>query len=271
MKPTLALSTYCLTPGSWEEAFAGAAALGYRALEWVTFCHGKGDELATLRPATIAQALRQHRLQLVAIYPPPLDVHNPESRRETLAGVRRAVDWAGELGCPRIVFSPLLPRAGYDYAALAEDVRALAGYIGDRPVVLALENHAHWPLSTAADFQNILDLCGADRRIALTLDTGHTTAVGENPVDLVRDLSPRIAHLHLKDHRGPHCVPFGTGETDLSGVLQALEAAGYGGAATVEIELDAGTAPAVRNQALVDARGWFESHCRRETPTGGVG
>jgi inosose dehydratase len=82
--------------------------------------------------------------------------------------------------------------------------------------------------------------------VALCLDTGHLVIGGTDPLELVRSVAERVAHVHLKDvrlsvastvrdtsyidavRRGLY-APLGQGDLDIPGIVDALEAAGYPG------------------------------------------
>ncbi len=75
--------------------------------------------------------------------------------------------------------------------------------------------------------------------IGANLDTGNLAAAGGDPVRAARVLGRRIQHVHLKDVPavGSHeCVALGKGIVDVPGVLRELNACGYTGWLSIEIE-----------------------------------
>ena len=79
-----------------------------------------------------------------------------------------------------------------------------------------------------------------DIRIGSCADTGHWVRSGIKPVDALRTLKGRIVSSHLKDldvfaPQG-HDVPFGTGVSDMRGILTELRAQGFKGSASIEYE-----------------------------------
>jgi inosose dehydratase len=94
------------------------------------------------------------------------------------------------------------------------------------------------------DVRPVLD----DAQIGLCVDTGHLAAAGADPGAIVRAYPGRVRHVHLKDvdsalaaqvvagslsfadavRRGMF-VPLGTGDVDVTGIVAALEGAGYRG------------------------------------------
>lgn len=232
----VAVSTYCLNHLRLGDALREFAAMGYAAVEIPTFCHGPDDELLCRDPARLREALGAHGLRLAALYPRPLSVRTEGALRETVDGVKRSIDLALAVGCERIVFSPLLPREEFPYDRLASAALDCAAHASGTSVRICLENHAGWPLSVAEDYRRCGSIWGHPN-LGITMDTGHFTAVGQDILAFYEELRPHVAHLHLKDHRGPECVPLGTGETDNPAFFRRLREDQFEGFATVEIEV----------------------------------
>jgi len=79
-----------------------------------------------------------------------------------------------------------------------------------------------------------------DPRIGSCADTGHWVRSNLKPVDCLRILKGRIISSHLKDlnQMGPaaHDVPYGTGVSDVPGILDELKAQGFDGNISIEYE-----------------------------------
>ena len=87
----------------------------------------------------------------------------------------------------------------------------------------------------------ILEVCkGRDARIGSCADTGHWVRSGLKPVDCIRILGKRVVSSHLKDlHEAAasgHDVPFGTGVSDVKGILDEYKALGFVGPISIEYE-----------------------------------
>ena len=87
----------------------------------------------------------------------------------------------------------------------------------------------------------ILEVCkDRDPRIGSCADTGHWVRSGLKPVDAIRILKGRIVSSHLKDLHAPlpsgHDVPYGTGVSDVKGILDEFAAQGFVGPISVEYE-----------------------------------
>lgn len=81
---------------------------------------------------------------------------------------------------------------------------------------------------------------GRDPRIGANADTGHWVRSGLKPVDAIRTLRGRIVSSHLKDLNQPgpdgHDVPYGTGVSDVPGILEEFRKIGMSGPVSVEYE-----------------------------------
>ena len=79
-----------------------------------------------------------------------------------------------------------------------------------------------------------------DIRIGACADTGHWVRSNLKPVDCIRILKGRIVSSHLKDLHAPlpsgHDVIFGTGVSDVPGILAEYKAQGFEGPISVEYE-----------------------------------
>ncbi len=232
----LSCSTVCLRGRPLGEALEVYARIGYRRVEVIALGGGTGVDLADWRAERLGETLARHGQEMVALYVRPVDVRSDAAFAQSLDYVRLGIDTADALGCTRIVFPPLIPREGYDYARLAEGCRILCDHIGSRDVALALENHHDWPLSYPEDYASLFELVD-DPRVGITMDTGHFTSSGVDMPAFVDRFADRIRHVHLKDHVGTRSVPFGEGQTPNAAVLERLRAAGYDGCASVELEV----------------------------------
>ena len=79
-----------------------------------------------------------------------------------------------------------------------------------------------------------------DPRIGSTADVGHWVRSGLNPVDCLKTLEGRISSVHLKDlnEKSPdaHDVPYGTGVSGISGILDELKRQHFNGNVSIEYE-----------------------------------
>jgi sugar phosphate isomerase/epimerase len=79
-----------------------------------------------------------------------------------------------------------------------------------------------------------------DRRIGSCADTGHWVRSGLKPVECLRILKGRIISSHLKDLNemspGAHDLPYGTGVSDIPGILKELRDQHFDGNISIEYE-----------------------------------
>ena len=75
--------------------------------------------------------------------------------------------------------------------------------------------------------------------IGACVDTGHVLRSGENPIDWIKALGPRVHDVHLKDFsdaKTEHIL--GKGKLDVVGVLKALKDVKFPGILAIEYELN---------------------------------
>jgi sugar phosphate isomerase/epimerase len=74
------------------------------------------------------------------------------------------------------------------------------------------------------------------------VDLGHFVAAGGNPVEFLTRFHDRIASFHMKDRTTPEHgqknLPWGTGDTPLTALLQIVKKNGWSMPATIELEYD---------------------------------
>lgn len=164
----------------------------------------------------------------------------PGRAGEFRAGFARALDYAGAIGC-RFVHpmagiggDAATYRANIEWAARrceGTDLRVLVEAI-------TIPGYFMSSLEAASELQDDLG-----SKIALLFDSYHACAGGHDPAHWVRDNARRIGHVHIADHPGRH-EP-GTGRIDFPALLEALGAAGYGGAVGFEFIPSAATTATV--------------------------
>jgi inosose dehydratase len=256
----------------WETAFGEIASLGFGLVELGPPGYLPRDG------AQAAQALDALGLRAVGSWL-VLPLHEL-SPAEAAAAARPVIAWIAAAGGSRVI---VIDEVGAERGATAGDrdraqrldtagasrlrdaIRAVsdtAAEAGVRPVL-----HAH--AGTYIEFEDELEWALAELdadELGLCVDTGHCAYAGIDAAALVRRHADRLEHVHLKDldaaalsaairdrvgfwpavHAGVFC-PLGQGTVDLPGVLDALQAADYTGAATVEQDRHPG--------AATDARG----------------
>ncbi|WP_339714838.1 sugar phosphate isomerase/epimerase [Cyclobacterium amurskyense] len=107
-------------------------------------------------------------------------------------------------------------------------------------IKLALHNHPvpsyYWHPEVASRM-----LEGRSELMGVCADIGHWVRSGLNPVDCLKQLEGRVISLHIKDLnkfgvRDAHDLPWGTGNSNVAGVIHELHRQGFEGAFSAEYE-----------------------------------
>ena len=232
---------YQLTP---QRVLSEMQALGLVATEF-----GPPGFLETDSKARVAQ-LAEHGLVAVGGFHVAV-LHDPG--HDPLPGVDAFIDECLAAKAGMVVLAAGTGQAGYDVRPVLDDAgwRTLLGNLDriadqarSRGVEASLHPHMGTMIETGEETQRVLD----GSQIGLCVDTGHLAAAGADPGAIVRAYPGRVRHVHLKDvdsalaaqvvagslsfadavRRGMF-VPLGTGDVDVTGIVAALEGAGYRG------------------------------------------
>ena len=160
----------------------------------------------------------------------PLSCGNVTMQNDA-ADVRRAFEYARDLGLPTIVCSPD-----------PDSLPLLDTMVKEFDIRLAIHNHGpedkRFP--SPYDVWKAVELY--DRRIGLCIDVGHTARAKVDPAEAIRKCSERLYDLHIKDidSTAPdgHTVEAGRGVLDLPKVLRALLDVRYPHLVSFEYEKD---------------------------------
>jgi sugar phosphate isomerase/epimerase len=146
---------------------------------------------------------------------------------------RKTFEFARKMGIGTITAEP-------DPAAMDVVERLVKEY----DIRVAIHNHpkrADDPSYRFWDPQYVLSLVkNRDARIGSCADTGHWVRSGIKPVDALRALKGRVLEVHLKDLNtfapDGHDVPFGTGVSNIRGILDELRRQKFDGNLSIEYE-----------------------------------
>lgn len=252
---------------SLETCLNDAAETGYQGVE---LGRKFPRDAATLQPL-----LESHGLALASGW------HSGElAERDVDAEMQAVAAHAGLLramGCKVMVYGEvamMAPGAPLDVPMSKrvvmpkDDVAAYAGRLtefgrrlnGAYGITLAYHHHLMMVAETFDEISHLFDQAG--REVGLLLDTGHAVAGGFDYCRLVERFGDRIAHIHLKDVRGPiigdvragdlsfntgvrtgmFTVP-GDGIVDFTPLARFVRESGYRGWLVVEAEQDPALAP----------------------------
>ena len=154
--------------------------------------------------------------------------------------IRKVFDWAKELGLDYLVAEPEFD--AYD---------ALDKLCQEYQIKLAIHNHAkpnpYWNPEVLLEH-----LKGHSRWMGACCDTGHWVRSGLDPVAMLKKVQGRVLTFHLKDLPSvgeveAGCVPFGTGQGNIEGILAEARRQGFRG--VIAIEYEPYTAESLQNVA----------------------
>jgi sugar phosphate isomerase/epimerase len=192
-----------------------------------------------------------------AKHEPTLLTASAEGRDRRVAFLNRATDIGAILGAEAVSFWAGVPRPGVEHgqarAWLREGVERVLAHASLRGVTAALEPEPGMLVETVDDW-SALDLPG----LTLALDLGHLLVTQERePAAAVREFAPRLGTVAIEDMaRGSHIhLPFGEGDMDIPGCLDALEEIGFSRLVCVELSRESHRADVMIPQSLQWLRG----------------
>jgi L-ribulose-5-phosphate 3-epimerase len=144
------------------------------------------------------------------------------------------------------------------WSRLVDGLRPVLAHAGQRGIAVAFEPEPDMFVERPRGYLELVERLGTDGdSLGLCLDVGHLLVTGDLPVpDQIRELAPRLTHVHLDDIAGgvhEHRM-FGTGDLDLPGTMDALLEIGYAGLAAVELSRDSHRGAWAAQEALVHLR-----------------
>ena len=196
-----------------------------------------------------------------AKHEPTLVTADLSGRQRRVAFLKRAIDIAAILGSEAVSFWAGVPKPGIDPAEargwLLDGLADIVAHARHHGVVAALEPEPGMLIETPAEWQ-ALGVSGLE----LALDTGHCLVTQEiEPADAIRRWGSRLATVSIEDmRRGHHLhLPFGEGDMDVPGVLDALDAVGFDRLVCVELSRESPQA----DKAIPASIAWLR-HCRAD-------
>lgn len=217
------------------ERFALAHAAGFEAVEFL-FPYAFGSR-------QIAERLRRHQLQLVLFNLPAGDWHagdrgmacDPRRVEEFRDGVALALDYAAELGVPRLHCMAGKPPPGLApataHATYVDNLRYAAGVLHPAGIELLIEpiNHFDMPgyfLNHSQQARAIIAEAACPN-LFLQYDIYHMQRMEGELSNTIEALLPLIRHMQIADTPGRH-EP-GTGEINYRHLFALIDRIGYDG------------------------------------------
>ena len=155
--------------------------------------------------------------------------------------IRAAIDMAAAVGAPTLG-GPIYAAVGRTWriedraamvAELAENLRPLADYAGERGVRLGIEALNRFETSVLNTVEQVLEVVGAvgSDACGVMLDTFHMNIEEKDPIAAIRAAGEQVVHVQISgsDRGAP-----GRDHIDWVGVAAALRAIDYTGPLTIE-------------------------------------
>lgn len=256
----VSLSTSSVYPGSTASGFEIAARLGYDGVEVMVGT----DDVSTDLEAVAALA-RFHEIPVVSVHAPTLLLTQRVWGTEPWGKLERSADMARAVGCGTVVVHPPF-RWQRDYAAeFVEGIAALEARTG---LTYAVENMYPWRTGRR-EFQAYApgwDPVGETYE-HVTVDLSHSATARQDPVQMARNLGPRLAHVHLADSLGSakdeHLIP-GRGDQPCAEFLQHVAASEFSGEVVVEVSTRRALDARTREDDLAAALDFAREHLTRD-------
>jgi hydroxypyruvate isomerase len=152
-------------------------------------------------------------------------------------GVAKAVEYATALRPPRInCLAGKAEETPENDLALLQNVRYAAEQLAAIDVDLTVEpvNSHDVPGFALPTTRSALELIAEVEQpnVGLQFDVYHSLRMGEDPVELIRELGENLAHIQIADVPGRHQP--GTGKIDFVELFQTIDDSGYDGWVSLE-------------------------------------
>ncbi|KQT76711.1 xylose isomerase [Methylobacterium sp. Leaf465] len=230
---------------------------------WVQEAQRVSSRLQRLGLGSVIETGARFLLDPKAKHEPTLVSGDATGRARRIGFLKRAIDIGAILQSEAVSFWAGVPKPGIDPDAarvwLREGLTEVVAYAAEQNVVACLEPEPGMLIETLDDYA-ALDLPG----LKLALDTGHCLVTGErDPAVAVGEFADRIGTVALEDMaRGIHVhLPFGEGDMDVPGVLDALEAIRFDRLICVELSRESH-----RADLMVPASLNYLRDCRNPNP-----
>ncbi len=218
-----------------ETAFKHLALAGYDGVE-LSALDGMSEHLVLSRWRELAPEIKRlaqvYQLELLAIQQP---TQNPER-------MELAFQAANELEIPVIHVDPS-GKSG-DETDFQQTINSM-GHLSQRAeyygVTLCLKAHVGTCIHNTPTTLRIMEAIPSPA-FGINVDPSHIYRAGENPVEAIAAVLPRVKHVHIRDCRGrqqgrgkPEYQANGRGDIDLIGFVRVLYHGNYTGALSLEI------------------------------------
>ena len=218
-----------------ETAFKVIAQAGYDGIE-LSAIDGMSEHLVISKwrelAAEIKRLSRTYELELLAMEQPSQDPERME----------QAFQAAVEIGVPIINCGPG-GKTG-DESSLQQSIDSLgrlASMAERYGVTLCVKAHVGASIYNTPTTLRVMQAINSPA-FGIDMDPSHIHRAGENPVEAIAAVLPRVKHVHIRDCKGrqqnpgkPEFQANGRGDIDLLGYIRVLVQGGYDGPVNLEI------------------------------------
>jgi D-psicose/D-tagatose/L-ribulose 3-epimerase len=233
------------------------------AESWLAEAQRVSSRLQRLGLGSVIETGARFLLDPRAKHEPTLVSGDAVGRARRIGFLKRAIDIGAILHSEAVSFWAGVPKDGIDREEargwLREGLTEVVAHAAERNVVACLEPEPGMLIETLDDYA-ALDIPG----LRLALDTGHCLVTGErDPAVAVAEFADRIGTVAIEDMaRGIHIhLPFGEGDMDVPGVLNALDAIHFDKLICVELSRESH-----RADLMVPASLKYLRDCRNPNP-----
>lgn len=214
----IGLQSYSLRAFKFDEVVSKTQEAGLRFIEFFPghFPMGmKPEELAAAQAKLAAAQVKPNAYGVVGI-------------GKDEAGIRRMFDFAKKVGFDCYTAAPA-PDAFDILDKLCEEY----------DIKVAIHNHGPGDKRWGRTQQLLDGTKDRHRNIGACIDAGHLIRAGDDLIEAVHKLGPRLLAFHFKDVNAQnHDVVVGKGKIDLVAFFTALKAVGFAGPFSLEYEID---------------------------------
>jgi len=190
----------CEAPG-WGYQLSADRVLREMSIAGLTATELGPEGYLPTEPARLTSLLGSHGLKCAGTFAPVV-LH--DTHRDPVADIVDRLDVLNACGAKVLVLAAATGTDNYDSRPTLDDAQwntlftnldRLAEVAARRGVQAVLHPHVGTMVATRDDLERVL----TGSSVRLCLDTGHLLIGGTDPVELVRAVPERIAHVHLKD------------------------------------------------------------------------
>jgi inosose dehydratase len=229
--------------GNDEQAIKDISEVGFRGIQLrANLLNEFGNN-----PKTVADLLRQHKLQFVALSGGGPRGYDYDQAQEIETQIKQAAFLKSAGGLYLQMTDSARPKDRKPSAADFKKLGRLLTEVGKRTTDLGVKMAYHNHMNTLGQAPEELDalMDAADARyVKLLLDVAHYAQGGGDPVKAIRRYHDRLLFLHIKDVESTgeggsgsyRFVELGRGRVDLPAVFAALNEIKFRGWAIVELD-----------------------------------